>query len=81
MPALYTRVIITRDLPDEGLRQGDIATVVEFVDHPSGGEQGAILEIFNVMGESVGIATVPVSSIAPLSPAYIPAARLSTLPR
>jgi len=25
---LYQRVVLTRDLPEEGLRQGDVATVV-----------------------------------------------------
>jgi hypothetical protein len=76
---LYSRVVVTRNLPAEGLREGDIATIVELVEHPSGGETGAILEIFNVMSESIGIATVPLSSVTPLSHEYIPAARLAPL--
>ena len=40
-----------------------------------GGEEGAILEIFNALGESIGIATVPVSAIEPLRADQVPAVR------
>lgn len=76
-PELYSRVVVNRDIPDENLYKGDVATVVEYLEHPSGGEEGAILEIFNVLGESLGIATVPVSAIEPLRADYVPAVRLS----
>jgi hypothetical protein len=76
-PELYSRVILNRDVPSEHLRQGDIATVIDFLIHPHGGEEGAILEIFNVLGESVGIATVPVSAIEPMNANYVPAARIA----
>jgi hypothetical protein len=37
---LYQEVSLTRDLPEYGLRAGDIATLVDFVPHPNNGEEG-----------------------------------------
>ena len=74
-PELYTRVVLVRDVVDQGLRRGDLAWLVDVLDHPSGGEEGAILEIFNVLGESLRLVTVPVSAIAPAHADQVPAAR------
>ena len=65
-PKLYEEVALTRNMPEENLKQGDVAVVVEYVPHPTGGEEGAILEIFNAVGESVAVATVPISAIKSL---------------
>ncbi len=77
-PEVYSRVIVTLDLPQEDVRRGDIATVVEYVPHPNGGEEGAILEIFDTLGNSLGVVIVPVSAIAPLTRGMVPAARPTT---
>lgn len=65
-PKLYEEVALTRNMPEENLKQSDVAVVVEYVPHPAGGEEGAILEIFNAIGESVAVATVPISAIKSL---------------
>ena len=65
-PKLYEEVALTHNIPKENLRQGDVAVVVEYVPHPKGGEEGAILEIFNAIGESVAVVTVPISAIKSL---------------
>ncbi len=65
-PKLYEEVALTRNMPEENLKQGDVAVVVEYVPHPVGDEEGAILEIFNAIGESVAVATVPISAIKSL---------------
>ena len=65
-PKLYEEVALTRDIPEENLKQGDVAVVVEYVPHHEGGEEGAILEIFNAIGESVAVTTVPISAIKSL---------------
>ena len=65
-PKLYEEVAIARNIPEENLKQGDVAVVVEYVPHPAGGEEGAILEIFNAIGESVAVATVSISAIKSL---------------
>lgn len=77
-PDLYSRVVVTLDLPQEDVRRGDITTVVEYVPPPNGGEEGAILEIFDTLGNSLGVVIVPVSAIAPLSRGMVPAARPTT---
>jgi len=75
-PELYARVVLTRDIPEENLKKGDVATLVDYVGHPHGGEEGAILEIFNALGETLDIATVPISAIEPLRPEHVPTVRL-----
>lgn len=74
-PELYTEVALTRDILSENLKKGDVAVLVDFTPHPSGGEEGAVLEIFNAVGESVAVAIVPISAIAPLRPDQVPAIR------
>lgn len=74
-PDLFQRVVLNKDVPDEQLQQGDLAWLVDYVPHPTGGEEGAVLELFNVMGESIRVVVVPVSAIAPLRADLIPTAR------
>jgi hypothetical protein len=62
----YQEVALTRDLPEYELKAGDIATVVDFVPHPSGGEDGCVLEVFNAVGESLRVMAVPISAVEPL---------------
>jgi hypothetical protein len=74
---LYQRVMINRDVPDENLKQGDLARLVDYVKHPRGGEDGAVLEIFNALGESIRVAIVPVSAVEALRAEYVPSVRAS----
>lgn len=52
-----------REAIDHELKAGDIATLIDFVPHPNGGEKGCILEVFNAVGESITVISVPVSII------------------
>jgi hypothetical protein len=65
---LFSEVALARDVPEEGLCRGDIATVVEKLPgtEASGGEDGYILEVFNAIGETIAVVTVPVSAVEPL---------------
>jgi len=72
---LYKEVSLVRDIPEEGLCTGDVATLIDYIPHPSGGEEGAVLELFNAVGESIAVITVPVSAVAPLQPDQMPAVR------
>jgi hypothetical protein len=65
---LYQEVALTRDLPEYGLKIGDIAVLVDFVPHPSNGEEGCILEVFNAIGESIVVIAVPISAVKVLRP-------------
>ncbi len=72
---MYKEVALTKNIPSENLRQGDVATLIDRVPHPSGGEEGAVLELFNAVGESVAVVVVPLSAVAPLQPNQMPAVR------
>ena len=65
---LFSQVALARDLPQQGLRRGDVTTVVEKLPatEASGGEEGYILEVFNAIGETIAVVTVPVSAVEPL---------------
>ena len=78
--ALYQEVALTRDVPDAHLRVGDVATLIEYVPHPSGSEEGAVLEIFNALGESITVVTVPASAIAAIRADQVPAVRTLSMP-
>jgi hypothetical protein len=65
---LFREVALTRDFPEHQLRAGDLATVVDFVPHPSGGEEGCVLEVFNAIGKTIAVITAPLSAIEPLGP-------------
>ena len=62
---LYKEVMLFIDIPQKRLEKGDVATVVDY--HPSQNpEDGYTLEVFNALGDSIAVITVPESSIAPL---------------
>lgn len=72
---LYQEVALLRNIPEENLRKGDVATLVDIVPHPAQGEKGAVLEVFNAVGESIAVIVVPISSIGALRPDQIPSVR------
>ncbi|MBW4538480.1 MAG: DUF4926 domain-containing protein [Myxacorys chilensis ATA2-1-KO14] len=65
---LYQEVALNQDFSQHSLKKGDIATVVDYVPHPQGGEEGCILELFNAVGDSIAVVTVPASSIEAIRP-------------
>ena len=78
---LYDRVALRTSFPEHGLRAGDVATVVDFVDHPSSGPRGCVLELFNALGESIGVLAVPEGAVEPLRADEILAVRPLTAAR
>lgn len=68
---LYSEVALTQNIADHNLKIKDVATLVDFVPHPHGGEKGCVLKIFNAVGESIGVATVLISAIKSLSASEI----------
>jgi len=63
---LYQRVSLNCDFPEYHLKKGDVATLIDYVPHPSNGEEGSVLEIFSATGESIAVVIVPISAIKPL---------------
>ena len=74
-PELYSRVVLTRAIPAAGLQAGDTAVYIEYLPVPDG-EAGAILEVFNAIGETIAVVTVPISAIEPPRANYIPTVRV-----
>jgi hypothetical protein len=63
---LFEEVVLGKDIPEKGLKKGDVATVVEH--HPvPGGEDGYSLEVFNALGDTIAVITVPESFIESLT--------------
>ena len=63
---LYERVALKVALSGQDVRPGDVATLVDFVGHPTGGPRGCVLEFFNAVGESIRVLTVPENVVEPL---------------
>ncbi|MCR4292971.1 MAG: DUF4926 domain-containing protein [Candidatus Kuenenia sp.] len=63
---LFEEIVLLKDIPEKKLQKGDVATIVEY--HPvSKGEDGYSLEVFNALGDTIAVITVPVSAIEPLA--------------
>jgi hypothetical protein len=63
---LFQQVGLARDIPEKGLRHGDLATVVER-HPPDGGEPGYSIEIFNAVGGTLLVTVVPESFLQELT--------------
>lgn len=72
---MYGDVILTRDVPEHGLRTGDVGTVVERHPVPGVAEEGYSVEFFDMTGNTVGVATLPATALRMPTPADCPAAR------
>lgn len=55
---LYSDVILTQDLPEEGLQAGDVGVVVAEHD-VAGRERGYSVEFFDMVGNTLAVVTVP----------------------
>ncbi|MGE5341100.1 MAG: DUF4926 domain-containing protein [Candidatus Omnitrophota bacterium] len=63
---LFAEIVLSEDIPGKNFRKGDIATIVDY--HPvTDGEDGYSLEIFNAVGDTIAVITVPESAIEPLN--------------
>ena len=62
---LYTDVALTCDLPEHGLRRGDI---VKLVDHhvAADGTEGYSIEVFNAVGDTITVTAAPASALEAL---------------
>ncbi len=72
---LYKDAILTVDMPSEGLRAGDLGTVVERHQAPSVDEVGYSVEFFDMTGRTVSVVTVPASSLRAPTSADLPSVR------
>jgi len=73
---LYSDIILLSDLPEEGLRAGDVGTIVER-HQVEGLEPGYSVEFFDMLGNTVAVATLPESCLRAPTPADRPSVRLT----
>jgi hypothetical protein len=71
---LFEPVALTRDIPEDGLQKGDVATVVDHHPVPNA-EDGYSLEVFNAVGDTLVVTVVPESAIEALREDQIPSVR------
>ena len=71
---LYTEVILLRGVPEEGVQAGDVGVVVE-CHEVAGREMGYSVEFFDMLGNTVAVATVPGSVLRTPTHADRPAVR------
>jgi hypothetical protein len=62
---LYKDVVLARDLPEHRLKRGDIVKPVEH-HFASDGTEGYSAEVFNALGDTLTVITVPDSALEPL---------------
>ena len=75
---LYTEVVLQADIPEENLRAGDIGTVVDRHD-VAGLEPGYSIEFFDMLGQTVALATLPGSLLRVPTHSDRPTVRSSAL--
>lgn len=62
--SLFDRIVLLRDFPSEGLRVGDVGTMVER--YPATGAaapEAYEIEFFAANGESVAVASIPADAV------------------
>ena len=65
---LFSRVVLTRDLPEEDLCRGDVATIAEEHRDASGDVIGFEVELFSANGDTLAVASVPVDAVRKPTP-------------
>jgi hypothetical protein len=68
----HDRVVLRKAIPEQGLKAGDVGTVIHV--HRKG--EAFEVEFLTLHGETVGIATVPASKVRPVLKREITHARL-----
>lgn len=76
---LYKDAVLTRDVPEHHLKQGDIVKPIDRHIAPDGTE-GYSIEVFNALGDTIAVTAVPTTALAPLRNNEILCARTFTLP-
>lgn len=65
------QIVLTSDIPEHGLKSGDIGTVVMI--HKGG--MGLEVEFVALDGQTIAVATLPVDKVRPVGHGEIPHAR------
>lgn len=72
---LFRRAVLTKDIPEEGLRAGDIGVVVEHYAAKGTVPEGYELEFFAATGQTIAVVSVPATSVREASAREVLSAR------
>ena len=64
-PKLFKEIKLACDLPKHRLRQGDVVKLMDHHIAPDGTE-GFSIEVFNTVGETIAVTSVPISALKAL---------------
>ncbi len=73
--ALFQRVVLTQDIPSEGLRSGDVGVIVEHYPAKEAVPEGYELEFFTASGQTAALVSVPATAVREAQPDEILSAR------
>ena len=62
---LFTRVILTQDVPEENLLAGDVGVIVEYHPATSHYPEGYEVEFFAVNGDTLTVVSLPITKLRP----------------
>jgi hypothetical protein len=71
----HAYAVLTHDVPDEGLRRGDVGVVIDIHSDAAGKVVGYTLETFTIEGESVAVVSVPANAVRASTGADVTTAR------
>ena len=60
---LFKEAVLTRDVPEDHLKKGDLVTIIDYLQNP---ESGYMLEIYDALGNTVDVLSVPEAYLEPL---------------
>ena len=69
MIALFNRVILIRQIPEENLFPGDVGTIVEAYRDAQGKIIGYEVELFSATGHTLAVSSVPADAVREATPA------------
>jgi hypothetical protein len=59
---LYKDAVVTRNLPEHGIKRGDIVKLVDHHVAPDG-TGGYSIEVFNAVGDTIAVTAVPATAL------------------
>ena len=66
--AEFRRVVLRRDLPEHGLRAGDVGVIVEHYPATADNGEGYELEFVSATGQTIAVVSVPAAAVREASP-------------
>jgi hypothetical protein len=64
----FRRVVLTRDLPEHGLRAGDVGVVVEHYPATAENSEGYELEFVSATGQTLAVVSVAAAGVREANP-------------